>query len=377
MNSIKEAARKGDWELVNKLLSEGASPIWGLVGAIKGRHDHDYDSIEMLINKCNNIDNTYWNWAMEAAAKNGNMRLVKRFIKLGADNWDWGLCGAVKSGCDDIIKFFLDLDADVEQGLFAAAKTGNMRLVKYFVELGAKHFSFALANASLKGHFEIVKFLTEKLAKNINEDWGWPLGCAVGAGHHEIVNYLLDVGVFDEDDYDDALSEAVKIADKYLIDQLISKGASDWNKALRIAASGNHRDLVSFFLEKQPEDFEWISQVIERDPENKEELIAVCARYIDSDSEDEQEFPASWITERNEDNIERLYRLIDIYNKERENWLKAGATETQWVALTGDYIDNCHVVFSQTREDAQKIADALPGVVLIRCMTHVKYVGRC
>ncbi len=119
------------------------------------------------------------------------------------------LVAAARNGNMEIVKLLVDADADVsyhakgdETPLMAASLYGHVHIVQYLVENGAnvneqlKGDGTALLVASRAGHLEIVDYLISQQAdvnSQVNGD-GTALICAVREGHYEVAKLLLDNG---------------------------------------------------------------------------------------------------------------------------------------------------------------------------------------
>ena len=93
-------------------------------------------------------------------------------------------------------------------------------IIDHWIQLTNNYSSYyCLYQASKQGHLDLVLLFISKGAN----DWNWALKCASEGGHKDLVQFFID------------------------------KGANDWNLALCGASQGGHRDLVEFFNQKMSE----------------------------------------------------------------------------------------------------------------------------
>ncbi|SBS89589.1 ankyrin, putative [Plasmodium malariae] len=170
------------------------------------------------------------------ATKEGNIELVKTFIKSGTYinsktriRKFTPLHLSASKGDIDSVKFLVSNNADInalssdnETPLWCASISNHLEVCKYFLENGAlvnlnlgKKYDSPLHAACMMGNFDIVKLLTEKgaditcLDLNLLE----PLHYASFEGHKGIVKYLIYKQI--EQSLSKKMEEIVSIMKKY------------------------------------------------------------------------------------------------------------------------------------------------------------------
>ena len=181
---LLQAAWSGDYELVKKLVSEGAEinllqegEGTALVLAIR---QEEFKIAKFLLEKGAdpNLGTSSDGHPLWLAARKGDIELVRFLVKQGADvNTKFpgdgsAMIQACKMGNLEMTKVLVELKGDVNmevQGdgspLIMAAKGGYLEIVEYLAGLGAdvNHEvpgdETPLINASEQGHLDVVKFL--------------------------------------------------------------------------------------------------------------------------------------------------------------------------------------------------------------------------
>lgn len=175
---------------------------------------------------------------LNAAAKTGDMRVVKKVIELHEEN-----PSKISSGPDIV--------------------TGNTLRLRSRTTL---NFNTPLKEASAEGHLDVVKYLVEKGAKNLNG----ALSKAVDGGHEKIVEYLIEKGVNSKNILDEELSRSAYMGHGKIVDILISHGANHLNEALKAAAYNNREEIVEKLVQHGADDFK---SVIVRAIHNENEKL--------------------------------------------------------------------------------------------------------
>src|SRR3989344_3563372 len=95
-----------------------------------------------------------WNVGMYGAAENGNKRLVDYFIKKGADNWDDGLAFAMQCRGDNfpLVKLFIRKGADINLGLYHAAINEKGEYINFIIDMGVDDWNMGLYGAAACGN---------------------------------------------------------------------------------------------------------------------------------------------------------------------------------------------------------------------------------
>jgi ankyrin repeat protein len=141
------------------------------------------------------------NYALQWAARNGHLCIVKCAIANGADMYGIkeSLLAASKNGHLSIVKYLIEecnvnIHSNKGRDLMQSAMNGHLELVKYFIEKGAainyyNHNCAELYGAAKNGHLKIVELLLNYVtnAKEIDES----LEIAAKNGHLDIIKILL------------------------------------------------------------------------------------------------------------------------------------------------------------------------------------------
>lgn len=149
--------------------------------------------------------------------------------------------GALEGGQENLYQEAFSLLAGKERvGLFMidAVRGGNINLINNVIEYGKERncdWNEGMIEASLRGHFEIVKFLIEKEENKENLNFNQGMAYASQGGHQNIVNFFIEKGEKDN-------------LTMY------------WDWGLIMASSGGRRKLVKFFIEKGAKQFKLSSK---------------------------------------------------------------------------------------------------------------------
>ena len=148
------AAKHNDEELIRFFLKKGARSDIIYIGYLQGKNKENTKIARTHVEV---------NDGLSAAVRGRNLKLIKYFIKKGADDWNAALNSAVTIGDIDLIKLFISKGTKRwNDGLFGAAQSGNKELIDFFVDKGARDFSTALYMAVAGGYKDIIKYI-EKL----------------------------------------------------------------------------------------------------------------------------------------------------------------------------------------------------------------------
>ena len=122
-----------------------------------------------------------------------------------------------------------------------ACSAGHMDIVLQCLENGADP-GRGLLYAALGGHMNIVQLMLDKGAT----DYDRALARAAEGGHMDIVQLMLDKGA----DPNWGIARAAEGGHMDIVQLMLDKGATDYNKGLSGAASGGHMDIVQLMLKK-------------------------------------------------------------------------------------------------------------------------------
>ena len=284
--ALIKAADRGDREIVKLLIEKGAvgnwSPLnWAIV-------DNDWELVRKLIREGADFSVGHYQNALDVAVM---MQSETNLIEVIAtersadavfgtdEDMETLLTWAVKTGGIEAVRFLIEQGADLNiqnalgyTALIVAAEKGHTDIVKLLIENGAdldmQNITFghtALTVAAEEGHIEIVKLLIDNYyninIKNYDNDTALLL--ALHENNMEIVKYLLEKGA-DPNIQNrfriTALMEAVNRENIELVKLLIEKGAdlnkTDTNKtdtgytALTWAVVSGNVELVKLLIEE-------------------------------------------------------------------------------------------------------------------------------
>ncbi|KAH0066601.1 ankyrin, partial [Aureobasidium melanogenum] len=128
-----------------------------------------------------------------------------------------------RSETADVLKVFrarvAEFDKAVDAGLLAACAAGDMRSVKYFIEMGAENRVEAICTAAEYHQFEPLEYFLNNHTFE-PEELVDPLTSAAGGGHLPSILLLIEQGADDETGA--ALARAAKFSHTEVVHHLIS-----------------------------------------------------------------------------------------------------------------------------------------------------------
>lgn len=133
---IKNACEKGDYELAESLLKNGAYVNAGLEGACLGGHK---DLAQLLIDKWHATD---FDLGLMCACRNNHKDLIQMMIDRGANlNSKETLNACLSTSCMgghiDLAKIMIDKGANVNCGIVSACYNGYLELAQMLIKKGA------------------------------------------------------------------------------------------------------------------------------------------------------------------------------------------------------------------------------------------------
>ena len=177
-------------------------------------HLRRVEMIQETIGKFHQLDNEF-HLAFDStrvknildAARMGDFETTKKYMIEGIENvyqksnGSWPhffsnyLCWAASNGYLDIVKYTVQNTEDSGYPEMTFRNTGIIRYLKYKISEFMTEKSYSpLHHAAAGGHFDIVKYLVDKLSdKNPIVDFNWktPLHSAASCGRLKIVEYLI------------------------------------------------------------------------------------------------------------------------------------------------------------------------------------------
>jgi ankyrin repeat protein len=217
--------------------------------------------------------------ALDQAARQGNLDLVKYFIDRGVTRLDSALRQASLRGHVDVVNYLIERGArDFNPALEQACAGGHLEVVKLLVAQGTRH-PWAMDFAARQGHFDIVKYLLDHSDKNgwmINwmyrairlavqtgyfdvfksmitlstnsREIGRFLGSMAGHGQLEAVKYCLNLDIT-HDDLEWALTRAARKGHLEVVKYLLAHGATNVDNGLLAAIQGGHLPIVIYVVQ--------------------------------------------------------------------------------------------------------------------------------
>lgn len=276
--SLRWAVIEGHLEVVKYLVSRGADQFAYDSHAIKTATLYkNYEIIEFLME--NITDQKH---ILLSLCKTGDLELVKKYINfLNKDEIALGI--AADKNHFNIVEYLINNGYDVQYSnniaLTLASDSGHLEMVKYLVSKGASvddNDNYAIEAASDKGHLKIVKYLLDNGASPT--DRAFYLACKNGKyttvellfknganintndvltgasknDHENVVQFLLNKGMYTNTDYNRALTIAVNNGCLNIVKQLLDKIEIEHinQYSVVIAIRINRLDIFELFLEK-------------------------------------------------------------------------------------------------------------------------------
>ncbi|CAL6331510.1 unnamed protein product [Bathycoccus prasinos] len=127
----------------------------------------------------------------------------------------------------------------------AAAYRGNLEMVKYCVANECPIDEYACANAALKGHLEVLKYLHEEA----KAPWNWRTAAwATESGHLHILEYLVERKFDQYNEY--ACRNAAENGHLDCLQYLHETAKAPWDSAaVRVARKNKHTECVQYLLD--------------------------------------------------------------------------------------------------------------------------------
>lgn len=178
------ACRGKNVKLVKKLIKNGATKL--NKGLLVASSENDLLTLLFLISKgANNL-----NEAFGVACYYHSNTVIAYFIPRGVD-FNYGLKNACRGGQINIIKFLIECGAsDINGCFYEACKHGDLDIVMYLIERGATVFDTGLQGAA---ESEFPEEVCEKLLElGANPDYGLIGAC--NKGDYTLMKYFIDHG---------------------------------------------------------------------------------------------------------------------------------------------------------------------------------------
>jgi ankyrin repeat protein len=135
--------------------------------------------------------------------------------------------------------------------LTKAAQNGHLDIVRRILALTSPDsFWPALTQGAAHGQRQIVDYILHYVAAipiDLDDVLNEALISATSGGHRDLVNELIHRGA---NDYNGALLEAAGEGYADIVTDMVSRGANDYNEALLRAAYSGHQDIVDYIISR-------------------------------------------------------------------------------------------------------------------------------
>lgn len=236
-SALRAAAREGQLEIIKFLIKESSDFPSIANAAARGGH---LEVVEFLISSSiNDYKASAYEQALDTAVSRGHHQIVQLLL-LASRDYDRLLSVAAGKGHLEVVKLLILSAKKLNQALINAADKGHLEIVKLLLSHGANNYDVAMIAAARGGHAEVVDLLSDKAYSH-----DAAIKAASGWGHSAVVELLLDKII----DYNAALIDAAREGHEGVMELLLDK-ATNHNLALVYAAEGNHLGAIRLILSK-------------------------------------------------------------------------------------------------------------------------------
>lgn len=190
---------------------------------------------------------------------------------------------------------------EIHSTIFGAAEYDHKSFLTYLLKLtnyDLQYLNTALRGASLDGNKELIEILLE-LGGDINEGLNW----AIRGNHIDILNDLIKRGA---NNWNEALQGAIFVDNKELIEFFISKAGINFNNVLTEAAYKGNKELIDRAIVRGADDLNFALLRAVQGRQSKEFLD-----YLISLGATDFETPLQWAEyDDNDELIEYFKNLI-------------------------------------------------------------------
>ena len=270
LTPLQLAALLDRTEIARRLVQEGAhvndkarqkNDFTALQLAVQGGH---LDIVTMLLRNNAEIDSTS---TLRLAAYNGHVKMANLLMNRDSIPWNGlrdAIYAAAEMGHSNVISLLLaEFPSHIQlyneitaTALQIAAINGHENVVKFFLARGSISPSDCISSihaAAEKGRLNLIQFwLRDGFRKAINEFdevVARALQIAASNGHKDVVEFIQTAGSISPSDRVGAIHAAAENGHLDVIDVILKKsnitfGPSDLQPALKIARQNNHRAVV-------------------------------------------------------------------------------------------------------------------------------------
>jgi hypothetical protein len=239
--AIDTAALNGHIEVVKICKEWGAKSFdMAMFRAAEGGHSD-------IVRLCESWGVTDFAYAWDTASYRGHYDIVKMLIGWDVRFIDRGMERAAEGGHTHIVRLCRENGAtSYKRSILAAARYGHIDIIKLYKEWGlAKYFEAAMVRAATYDNIEIVKLCKEYGAVEFGRAW-WV------APRIKLRNLLQE---WKDTHYDWIMIDAAERGDMELLKESKAKGAVEYNKALKYAACRGHMEIVTLLHSWGANDF--------------------------------------------------------------------------------------------------------------------------
>ena len=226
-----------------------------------------FDVVKYLVENGSVIDEANCS-PLKWSAHNGHLEIVKYLVENGATLCDSAMYHAILNCHLHIIEYLLSRGATYDNCFGAVTEIVNKNRLDVLIYLInnkfdiARYYGYILINASVKGIYDIVKYLLDNI-ETMATDYNIPLDdvkiainiSLVEAAKHgctEVVKYLIDAGADVEAADNNALIYSARKGYMDIVKCLVEAGANVYaqsNKAIIMSAKKNHLEVIKYLLQ--------------------------------------------------------------------------------------------------------------------------------
>lgn len=180
------------------------------------------------------------------ACRENRIDVIQLLLQHGAADYTRGLNAACQYGHPEAAQLMLDKGASIDHGFAYACRYGQLPMVHFLIQKGADclngYVNAGLVNACLGHHMDIVQFMLSKGATNYDK----ALWAASKGGFMDLAELMLDKGATK---VNEAFSAACRSGHAAIARLLLTKGAACIASTLTHACTNGHTEIVRLLLE--------------------------------------------------------------------------------------------------------------------------------
>jgi hypothetical protein len=210
MRDVGYACKNGNIDIVRYLMFRILEEIVGTPNIFKA------------INNIQNVDKINWTDAYYNACIGNHFDIIKSLIQTVHNEklLDHGFLGACAGGHVELAKLMIWDENDLDFGLIKACMNGHLNIVNILYPFNNNDM-INFYNACMGGNLDIVKLMISKVISGTQDT---------------------------QDVFDDGMLDACIYGHLKIVEFLISLGASDWIRGLRLAGRGGNITIVKLMI---------------------------------------------------------------------------------------------------------------------------------